>query len=349
MTINRSQLKKFLQGKCSEEEKNEILNWSKTEDTTTQLHQLFDKYWEEPEGWDYSCDLNSAGLLKKITSEIHQLPEENRNKKFSTGYDRNKNILLRVLGYAAVIMLFLLSLFLIFSSEILNSPDKEQIAYELTIKSTERGQKATIFLSDGTKVIMNSESTLHFPEVFSDTSRRVTLYGEAYFKVAKDKSKPFSVTAGKTVTTALGTSFNINAYAQKDIVISVSSGKVAISKIPVISIARTERHILTPGNALTYQVNTDQLKKSIFNFKKAFLWKEGIIFFENASFEEIEKTLELWYGVKIISDPNNNEIKPYTGEFARETLENVLESMAYSLDFDFSIDKKEVKIMFQHK
>ncbi|MGS2764730.1 FecR family protein [Sinomicrobium sp. M5D2P9] len=97
-------------------------------------------------------------------------------------------------------------------------------------RDTVAGRQAVHTLPDGTTVTLQSESTLTFPESFRNRIREVELEGEAFFEVAEDKEKPFSVKAGGLTLKVPGTSFNIRAYeTEKKTVISVISGKVLVS------------------------------------------------------------------------------------------------------------------------
>ena len=96
-------------------------------------------------------------------------------------------------------------------------------------KSTERGQKATITLSDGSTVRLNSESSITYPESFAEEIRELELVGEAFFDIKKDQDRPFIVSSHKIETTVLGTSFNINAYDSTAVSVALVSGKVKVN------------------------------------------------------------------------------------------------------------------------
>ena len=97
-------------------------------------------------------------------------------------------------------------------------------------KSNPRGMKTTILLSDGTKVKLNSETSLRYPEYFSDSVRIVYLKGEAFFEVERDESKPFIVISKGIRTKVLGTSFDIRAYPDEvELSVGVVEGKVQVT------------------------------------------------------------------------------------------------------------------------
>ncbi len=111
--------------------------------------------------------------------------------------------------------------------------DVEQIPTIVQIeKSTEPGQKLSFHLEDGTKVILNAGSKIWYPSNFNIHEREVILEGEAFFEVSKDASRPFRIVTESVVTTALGTSFNINAFpSNENIEIALVTGKVSVEGI----------------------------------------------------------------------------------------------------------------------
>ncbi|WP_215223148.1 FecR family protein [Echinicola shivajiensis] len=210
-------------------------------------------------------------------------------------------------------------------------------------KSTEKGRKLTTRLSDGTIVTMNSASKIHFEEVFNDTVRFVTLEGEAFFDVAKD-TRPFRVKSNGTVTTALGTSFNIKQQMEQ-VSISLVTGKVGVNMVSKTGMK--ESTLLEPGEQVAVDVK-DKISfiKGKFNVSDVLAWKRGILSFNKASNEEVWQELEKWYGVEIVFQ--NPTIKKqnwnYTGSFDNESMENVLESIGFVKGFDFEITGDQVKI-----
>src|SRR5690606_33977284 len=112
----------------------------------------------------------------------------------------------------------------------LSFQDKESASREILAeqipsiqKGTAPGEKLQVILPDGTRVWLNSVSELEFPEHFGSKERSVSLSGEAFFEVAKDSIRPFRVVANGTVTTALGTSFNVEAKSSDGVKIGRAS------------------------------------------------------------------------------------------------------------------------------
>ncbi|MDZ7690866.1 MAG: FecR domain-containing protein [Balneolaceae bacterium] len=99
---------------------------------------------------------------------------------------------------------------------------------------TARGERASMEFSDGSRVILNSMSTLRFPKVFEGTKRELHLEGEAFFQVAHNKERPFVVHANGVEVNVLGTEFNVNSYRENEAVeVVVREGKVAVNVQPL--------------------------------------------------------------------------------------------------------------------
>jgi len=210
------------------------------------------------------------------------------------------------------------------------------------IKENPRGVKSQIQLPDGTHVWLNSASSISYQVDFSDSTRLITLNGEAFFEVVKDSLRPFMVKSGDVTTTALGTAFNVNAFKEDEIQVSLHEGKVSVSKVN--DEATT---ILLPGQ----QANVDRSGFSVHSFdgEEVLAWKDGIIYFNNTGFDKMLSTLEKWYNVSFqienLTAEKRKQIR-VTGKFKNQTLVNVLKLLGHSVHFEYTIDQKNVTLRF---
>ena len=212
-------------------------------------------------------------------------------------------------------------------------------------KSTPKGAKSTITLKDGSTVVLNSESTISYSSNFGDSIREITLVGEAFFEVTKNPNKPFIVKSSNVTTTALGTSFNISSYPEcRNVTVSLATGKVKVNQFHADSQATS--YFLIPGEQIKYQKSTQSFLKSRNKDDEAFLWKDGILSFNQAALPQITQKLERWYGVKIEVAILPKSLVDYDGIFNNQSMSNVLKAMSFSLNFDYTIEEKNVKIMF---
>lgn len=197
------------------------------------------------------------------------------------------------------------------------------------------GVKANLSLKDGSKVVLNSGSTLRYIKNFESNRRVLELTGEAYFEVAEDKARPFSVKTGAVTTTALGTTFHISSYDDEPLDIALISGKVAVD----IKLNESRRLNLEKGQGLEIDLSKDEIKSLSFDSEKLLGWTRKVIIFDEVSMFEIKRVLENWYGVNIdfINRPASDlEI---SGRFKDQSLENVLEGLSHSARFEYKLEK----------
>ena len=200
-------------------------------------------------------------------------------------------------------------------------------------------------LEDGSRVILNSSSSISFARPFGPKQRAIKLTGEAYFEVAEDHSRPFSVETNHLSTTALGTTFNIKSIPEEGWTkVSLVEGKVAVQQL---SQSNSDHAYLEPGEQVIYYPTDGSIKKSTFSLEEEIAWKDGIIVFKNSDLTQVIQTLERWYGVEVQS--LNKSPKPWnvTANFDNQSLENVLISLGYTMGFTFEIENKSVTITYK--
>lgn len=204
---------------------------------------------------------------------------------------------------------------------------------------TAKGEKRSVKLADGTEIYLNADSEIRFPEPFSDTSRLVFLKGEAYFTVAKDKKRPFTVQTSQTKVKVLGTIFNLKAYHPHTATLVVQEGKVQFK-----SISGKEKPMIFTANQRGIFNSASGLKKDNVYAIRYLGWKDNHLVFDNESMHEVARTLERWYDVEINEIPETLSREHFTGDFHEKTLDYVLERMSYVMEFKYSINNKSVTI-----
>lgn len=205
------------------------------------------------------------------------------------------------------------------------------------------GKKCTVTLADGTKVKINSGSTLRFPETFSDTIREVYLTGEAFFDVAKNPDKPFVIHSGGVDTRVLGTSFNIKAYpSTPNVSVAVATGKVKVN----LTEDQKRSEVLIPNQMYFYDKSKDMaIKAELINLADVVAWKDKRIVFNKSLQDEIIETLERWYGVKFVVNKDLNTGTGYTAKFKpNESLQATLDHMKYTLGFEYKLENDIVTL-----
>ena len=226
-----------------------------------------------------------------------------------------------------------------------NSATATEVAY--VIKVSEYGQKSTIPLPDGSLVKLNSGSKLVYPRLFEGNTREVSLQGEAFFEIARDENRPFQIKSGDLITTVLGTTFNIRAYPdEQQIEVAVATGKVKVQKAGKEGVEVPgdpekpvpDAHLLTANMLASYSQADSKIKvESRENIEDLIAWREGVLKFSGLPFSEVAKTLEKWYGVKVVLE--NQEVSNCVifGEFKNESLKRVMQTLRYAIDIEYEL------------
>ena len=157
-----------------------------------------------------------------------------------------------------------------------------------------RGGEFCLTLSDGTRVWLNSETSIQYPVAFGAKERRVFVQGEAYFEVAKDAKKPFTVQFMSSSVTVVGTSFNIRAYPEE----KRSQTTLAEGSVRIYSPGSSM--LLKPGEQAEVSALSGEMVKQEVEVKNFTSWKDGRFVFEQQPLEDIMRTLERWYDIRVI-------------------------------------------------
>ena len=157
-----------------------------------------------------------------------------------------------------------------------------------------RGGEFCLTLSDGTRVWLNSETSIQYPVAFGAKERRVFVQGEAYFEVAKDAKKPFTVQFMSSSVSVLGTSLNIRAYPEE----KRSQTTLAEGSVRIYSPGSSM--LLKPGEQAEVSALSGEMVKQEVEVKNFTSWKDGRFVFEQQPLEDIMRTLERWYDIRVI-------------------------------------------------
>lgn len=244
---------------------------------------------------------------------------------------------------AAAILVIAVLIFPIIKSKLVSS---EQL--ELSQLNTTVGEQKTLETEDGSEIWINDKSTVNYPVKFSSKTRELYLEGEAFFQVKKDASKPFIVHASGVDVKVLGTSFNIQSYAdESDIIITLATGKVTVSIDADKTSLKQDEPIasLVPGQRLNFNKKSKTFSISEVDASNSFAWKEGLLVFDKEPLSKITQTLERAYGVEIIIESDASKSKLLTFKQKHEDIKTVMEILSYAGDFKYTIKGNKISIM----
>ncbi len=205
--------------------------------------------------------------------------------------------------------------------------------------SVPAGNRANLLLPDGTNVWLNAGTSLRYPVAFKGKSREVELNGEAYFEVSKSE-KPFVVKTDRCDVEVLGTTFDVEAYADEtEFRTTLYEGSVQLQ-----AAGASEKVVLHPGE--TAELVGGNLQVSPTKDKNAYRWKDGLIYIEDQSFEAIMEMFEKFYDVRIVI--NNPKVKAlgYQGKLRiADGIDHALRVLQNDFPFRYKRDEESNTII----
>ncbi len=195
--------------------------------------------------------------------------------------------------------------------------------------STRKAQRADMYLSDGTHVILNVDSRLHVPVTYGQGARTVSLEGEAFFDVVHDSTRPFKVLTKAGVAEDIGTSFVVSSYAEdRGIRVAVTSGEVALRRDS--SAARVAH--LKRGEAGVIDGSGNVAVRRSINIENELAWTTGRLVFTRTPLREALPKMSRWFDVEIALGDSALASRSITVSFKNQSVADVLELLPETFD-----------------
>jgi len=206
-----------------------------------------------------------------------------------------------------------------------------------------KGGQHQLILPDGTKVWLNSSSSLKYPVSFAEKERVVRLTGEGYFEVARNVHKPFKVLSAGQVVEVYGTHFNVFAYADEQFCrTTLLEGSIRVSKQGEKA-GNSQHHILLPGQQAVINDEKFQIKEVDVN--SAIDWKNGYFIFKEDDIHTIMRKLSRWYNIDIDYMGNTAEVN-FSGQVSKsKNLSEILKVLSLTGDVRFKVTGRRVTVM----
>lgn len=205
-------------------------------------------------------------------------------------------------------------------------------------------------LADGSHVTLAAGSTLNYRSDLAGARREVYLTGQACFKVAKNPDRPFLVYTEKLVTTVLGTTFLVKAYAGEPGLVAVREGRVAVQRRLGAELGATPNQpaaagvLLLPNQQVTYSTKTRHLAKALVD--KPVIVSPQLLAFKNRPVTEVLAALEKAYGVNIVYDPARLNACTVTIAFDEESLFEQLDTLCKAVNAKYKL-ANNAQIIFE--
>lgn len=307
-------ISRYLAGEITPEEEGDLNAWTeKSEDNRETLEQ-YQQLWEMTETPELPFQPNPERAWENI---LPQLDEEE-----STG---SGNPVIRRLPFwsRAAAILLIVSLAYVLVQQWNGSDDTGWVVHATG------DQQLELLLPDQTQITLNANSHLRYLKDFD--TRQVKLEGEAFFDVAHDENKPFTILTGETQTTVLGTAFNLRAYpGEQTVELTMERGKVEFTRID----QPEENVVLESEERAVFSKPQQEIRKLTTSTDNAFSWKEHALYFNDTPLAEIIIDLERYFYVDIELSSEELGNCVFTGDYQQPNLEHIIIGLEIALGLE---------------
>ncbi|MFV0506552.1 MAG: FecR family protein [Bacteroidales bacterium] len=318
MNIRTKHIILYLEEGLSAEERQKLERELGCSEVLRKEFQSVASIWHMSEELKQHNKINTQGNWNEIASRIKK--------------DKQKVNLFRIVRYVASIILLPL---LAYSAYMYMQATSNEDAVVPSIQITSvYGTVTKTSLPDGTRVWLNSGSTLSYPQIFSENRRIVQLSGEAYFEVSSDNEHRFDVyTSSGLFVSAYGTGFNVCAYDDDDIIdVTLVEGNIDVSRHEDSLYCK-----VFPGKHLVYCKSSEKMSISDADLAVKVGWKDGKMIFRRASMTKVVQRLSRRFNVDIKLYDDELYAYEYSATFTTETLDEILQLLKKTAPIEYSI------------
>jgi transmembrane sensor len=217
--------------------------------------------------------------------------------------------------------------------------ESKSLVTEYNTITTPYGGQYEVVLEDGSKIMLNAASSLRFPVNFVGATRQVDLTGEAYFEIAHNKAKPFTVHANGVDVKVLGTHFNINAYKDNPgVTTTLLQGSVQMRK-------GTETVMLVPGQEGSALQGESKITVKTADIEETMGWKNGMFVFHDENLVNVMAQVSRWYDVEIQYVGEIKEIELGGSVSKYKNITDLLNNMELTRAIHYKVEGRRVIIM----
>lgn len=308
--VNIALLDRFMRDETSEEEEQQLLIWFRSEKARADILDFYKNHWQEAKNSPEIDNEIQERMYRQIQTRMQAV-----SSKEMKPVEKRTYLLKRWSKYAAAILLFIGIGFgtHLYTRQIVNLDNEYKV-------EADKGQRANVTLPDGTKVWLNSHSSLIYTANYGVKERLVSLVGEAFFEVAKDKEHRFVVNASGIEVEALGTTFNVKAYKEDNTIITtLFTGSVKVT-------SDVKYVVLSEGEQVTLDKKNGKLavkRPEILEY--ANMWRSNELAFNGQTLSEIALLLNRMYNVEVQFESEKIKEYRFSGVIRNNSLDNVFE------------------------
>jgi len=321
-------LAKYIFGECIEEEEEKVRAWMERDPKRiafmrqlrralqNQENPISSERWDTDALWERVRERTQPGESEETGASSFpsspSMPAPGEERRRETG-DRERRPLRKrnrlssgraVWGGAIALLIAIIVIGTLWQRGTPDPGPRTASGQEVDTFTTQKGERAIIRLTDGSRVQLNVDSRLTVPSDFGRQTRRIELEGEAFFEVETDSTRPFIVRSGEVTTRVLGTAFDVNAYPEdEETRVVVSEGKVSLradaDEDGAKDRAGEERVVLTQRQMARITRKGNRIVRQESDVFQHLAWMEGHLVLRKAPFREVVQKLERWYDLEI--------------------------------------------------
>ena len=331
MDINESILVEYLRGSLDEETRKNIEDWC---DESPENKKLMEQVYYTLFLGDRVAVMQNIDVDKSLNDFKTRVAEKKQTVQ-------TEKIQRRRIGWRKAIAVAAVFAGILFGAGFIGMKITENLSHDFVVM-TKSGERAQAVLPDGTKVWLNVDSKVDYHKSFFSSERHVSMSGEVYFEVTKDKHAPFIVNSKSIDTKVLGTKFNIRANAGDEwVTTTLLEGSV------LVAVKGMEDVHMKPDQQ--FRVNILTMKSELNECSDAdesIGWINGKLHFEQATLKEITSTLAKYYKVNIIFADEKLQEQKFTCDFdLSDSIHQILSLLSLTNKFDYQMNDKDIMIV----
>ena len=283
--------------------------------------------WELMEGYDPSVSLDASADFERLQKRIQQ--DAKPTLKVVPLKARRQ-----WLSWAAAALVLLTAAWWLWPSP--------ATAPHMLLAETGQGEQKSLELADGSRVWLNQNSRLAYPEQFTGDLREVVLTGEGYFQVQKNPAQAFTIQANQSTVTVLGTAFNLRSYPNESFVeVVVDEGKVRFS-----SKDEKDNILLELDQKGVYLIDRQSFEESPKEDANASAWKNDVLVFNEIPLQQAVEDISRFFDIQLTIDQADMHPCPITGRFPNPKLEDILDLLVSLFDMELrKVDEQTYELL----
>ncbi len=325
--FNDEMIVRYLSNSISEKDKKIIEDHIKNDRDFAEQVAMMRNVWETKPQEIHIQDLDMKWLQMRNRIE-GELREEQRDAELNRKWGRRSVgpawlFGIRLVPVAAIVLLLLAGSFYVVKQMAKTKITYADLTTQMETIEIAHKERAKIELADGTRIVLDAGSKLTYPAQFSNHQREVTLEGEGFFEVEKDKSRPFVVHAKNAEIKVLGTKFNVRAWKESEtITVAVKEGLVSLAQAHDSS----DKQVLIGGGKQSQLTKDGKLAEvNRTDIDRHIAWMDNEIRMKNVKLKEVLAQLTRWYDFEFHVQDSHLLETPITVHIRKTNIDDVFE------------------------